>query len=489
MRRLGVSAAALGACLLLLGGAVAAEAPPTFLFSFGSPGRGNGQFIQPNGIAIEASQGNVYVADTQNDRIENFTATGTFIRAWGGPTELAKPVDVTVDRAPPYNVYVTDTNNHRIRKYTPDGTVIQTWGSFGTRPGEFALPRALVIAPDGTLLIGEPGRVSRYTTSGAFLATWGSVGSGNGQFRYLSDLTVDPAGNVYTIDRDLNRVQKFSSSGAYLAQWGTRGSADGQFQSPSAITADASSVYVSDAGNTRVQKFSLDGQFLTKWGTRGQGKGQFVAPAGLEVSPLPPNNIYVVEFLGCCSRVQVFGRGVPPPVAGRAVNVAAVSGTVNVRLPGSRTFVPVSAAKQIPTRSELDVTRGRVRLTSAAKGKKTQTSDLYGGKFVVTQVKSGARLTTLRLSEPLSCSRKVSNYGPRDAAKKKKRRLWGNGKGSFRTRGSLAAATVRGTVWLTEDTCTTTTVRVVRGTVTVYDNVLRKTFVVRAGKSHVARRR
>ena len=151
---------------------MAAEAPPTFLFSFGSPGRGNGQFIQPNGIAIEASQGNVYVADTQNDRIEKFTATGTFIRACGGPPELAKPVDVTVDRAPPYNVYVTDTNNHRIRKYTPDGALIQSWGSFGTRPGEFALPRALVVAPDGTLLIGEPGRVSRYTTSGAFLATF-----------------------------------------------------------------------------------------------------------------------------------------------------------------------------------------------------------------------------------------------------------------------------------------------------------------------------
>jgi hypothetical protein len=420
-----------------------------------------------------------------------------FVRAWGGAAELSKPVDVAVDRTPPYNVYVTDTNNHRIRKYGATGTPIQTWGSFGTQPGQLALPRAIVVAPDGDLLVAEPGRVTNFTPSGGVIATWGSVGSGDGQFRYLSDLTVDPAGNVYTIDRDLNRVQKFNASGVYLAQWGTRGSGDGQFLSPGGITADATGVYVSDSGNARVQKFSLDGQFLTKWGTRGQGNGQFTSPAGLAVSPFPPNDIYVVEFLGCCSRVQVFragtgtgGGAVPPPVAGRAVNVAVVSGTVRVRVAGTTTFVPLTAAQQIPAKSEVDVTAGRIRLTSAAKGRTTQTLDLYGGRFVVTQARNASRLTTLQLSEPLACARRaLLASSPTTATAKKKRRLWGNGKGAFRTRARYAAATVRGTIWLTEDTCTTTTVRVVRGRVAVYDFVLRKTFVVTAGHSHVARKR
>ena len=71
--------------------------------------------MQPNGIAIEASAGNVFVADTLNNRIQEFGPTGVFIRAFGSSSELADPVDVAVDRQSPFDVYVTDTNNHRIR--------------------------------------------------------------------------------------------------------------------------------------------------------------------------------------------------------------------------------------------------------------------------------------------------------------------------------------------------------------------------------------
>jgi hypothetical protein len=446
--------------------------------------------VQPFGIAIEGSAGNVYVADTQNDRIEEFTANGGFIRAFGGPGELSKPIDVAVDRGPPYNVYVTDTNNHQIRKYTPEGRLLQTFGSIGTQPGQLTLPRALAIEPDGNLLVGQAGRITRFSPTGSFLAAWGSVGSGDGQFRYLSDLTVDGAGNVYTIDRDLSRVQKFDPSGTYLSQWGSRGSGDGQLLSPGAITAAATNVYVSDSGNARLQKFTLAGQFLTAVGARGQGPGQFVAPAGLEASPVAPGNLYVVEFTGCCSRVQVFRLAagpppVPPPVAGRSVNVAPVSGTVRVRLRGTSTFVALTAGSQIPAGSEIDVTAGRIRLTSAAKAGKTQTADFYAGRFVVTTAKTLP--TTLQLSAPLACPKRATS-GSR-TAQLKKRRLWGSGKGGFRTRARYAAATVRGTVWLTEDTCTTTTVRVVSGKVAVSDFIRRKTVVVTAGKTYVARRR
>jgi ferric-dicitrate binding protein FerR (iron transport regulator) len=65
--------------------------------------------------------------------------------------------------------------------------------------------------------------------------------------------------------------------------------------------------------------------------------------------------------------------------------------------------------------------------------------------------------------------------------------LWGDGSGSFRTRGQYSAATVRGTRWLVQDSCAGTRTRVVRGAVTVRDLVRRKTIVVRAGKSYLAR--
>ena len=80
------------------------------------------------------------------------------------------------------------------------------------------------------------------------------------------------------------------------------------------------------------------------------------------------------------------------------------------------------------------------------------------------------------------------------AAKKKKRgpksvlgSLWGNGKGKFRTNGKYSSATVRGTIWLTQDRCDGTLTTVKRGTVSVRDFKRRRTVSVKAGHSYLAR--
>ena len=73
------------------------------------------------------------------------------------------------------------------------------------------------------------------------------------------------------------------------------------------------------------------------------------------------------------------------------------------------------------------------------------------------------------------------------AAKKKKRRLWGDGSGKFQTKGKHSAATVVGTKWLVEDRCKSTLTKVTRGKVRVRDFVKGKNVVVRAGKQYVAR--
>jgi sugar lactone lactonase YvrE len=471
--------------LVVLGVAAAAEPPYVFVGKFGGgPGTAVGEFVQPNGIAIDAA-GNVYVADTQNGRVQEFSSTGTFIRVIGSAAELANPVDVAVDRQAPFNVYVTDTNNHRIRKYNPAGQLIATWGTQGTRPGQLILPRGLAVGPDGNLYVAQADRVTVFTPSGGFVTTWGSAGTGDGQFRYLADVAVDTAGNVYTVDRDLNRVQKFSSTGAFLGKWGSQGPGEGQLFGPVGIAVDDTGVYVSDTGNARVEKFSTDGQFLTQWGSRGGGDGQFASPSGIAVSPQAPNDVYVVDFLSR-PRVQYFrrpsaGGALPPPGPGVA-NATAVSGTVTVRVRGTATFVDL-ASQQIPAGSEIDATRGRVRLTSRA-GAATQTADFYQGRFVISQAGTGDGTTLLRLSAPLRCSRRASAAG-----KPSERHLWGNGKGKFRTTGRFASATVRGTTWLTQDTCARTLVRVRTGRVQVLDLVRKRRVIVVAGKSYVARRR
>ena len=74
------------------------------------------------------------------------------------------------------------------------------------------------------------------------------------------------------------------------------------------------------------------------------------------------------------------------------------------------------------------------------------------------------------------------------ATKKKKRQLWGSGKGRFRSKGKNASATVRGTIWFTQDTCTTTLVHVKRGVVDVLDFKRHKHVRVKAGHSYFAKR-
>jgi hypothetical protein len=181
----------------------------------------------------------------------------------------------------------------------------------------------------------------------------------------------------------------------------------------------------------------------------------------------------------------------PPPVPGKAVNVNVVSGQVLVKVPGGK-FVPLTNAMQIPVGSQLDTTKGRVKLTSAAtKAGKTQASDFYDGIFQIKQSvpkTPGALTTDVVLKGQASragCSlRSVDKKkGPKTVLGK----LWGNGKGKFKTSGKYASATVRGTIWLTQDECDGTLIRVKRGTVQVRDLRRHKTVTVKAGHSYLAR--
>ena len=175
----------------------------------------------------------------------------------------------------------------------------------------------------------------------------------------------------------------------------------------------------------------------------------------------------------------------PTPSFRDEVVVAPVSGTIQVcAKPGSR-CTALAAGDAIPMGTTVDARKGVVELTSlSAPGAPPQTARFSEGMFVVRQV--GA-ITELTLNEPLDCSRKKARASQK--RKPKSRRLWGDGKGRFRTKGSYAAATVRGTRWLVQDTCTTTLVRVTQGAVSVRDSVKRKTITLRAGKRYTARAR
>jgi hypothetical protein len=203
-------------------------------------------------------------------------------------------------------------------------------------------------------------------------------------------------------------------------------------------------------------------------------------------------------------RVLVLGPegGISPPVPGKSVAIGLVSGKVFYKSPtGRRT--QLKADTNIPVGSQIDTRRGRVELTSAATGTgaTTQKSDFYQGTFKVKQSvpkgnRAAALTTDITLAGEASRSQCASARGASAAAVSKKKgphavlgKLWGNGKGKFRTNGKYSSATVRGTIWLTTDRCDGTLTTVRRGTVSVRDLRRHKTVTVKAGHSYLARAR
>jgi hypothetical protein len=170
-------------------------------------------------------------------------------------------------------------------------------------------------------------------------------------------------------------------------------------------------------------------------------------------------------------------------VAGKTVNAFVSRGKVRIRLPGSRRFVELGPGEQIPVGTTVDTLKGRVTLVAAG----DQTADFYAGVFKLGQTSAATPLTTLRLVERIRCGR--AGKASTAARRKKKRRLWGDGSGKFRTRGKHSAATVVGTRWLVEDRCSSTLTRVASGVVSVRDFGKRRTVRVRAGKKYVAKAR
>jgi len=167
----------------------------------------------------------------------------------------------------------------------------------------------------------------------------------------------------------------------------------------------------------------------------------------------------------------------PRPAAGVSVDVKTVQGTVLVN------GRPLVAGEQITTGSTVDATHGTLTLTSVSPTGTLQTANFASGAFKVLKT-APAEPTELSLvgGSFAVCRRQTAGVA---ASATIVRALWGNGRGQFRTDGHLAAATVRGTIWLTEDRCDGTLILVRRGTVSVIDEVHHTIVIVRAGHSYL----
>jgi hypothetical protein len=183
----------------------------------------------------------------------------------------------------------------------------------------------------------------------------------------------------------------------------------------------------------------------------------------------------------------------PPPTPGETANAEPASGKVRVKLPGGGGFISLEDATQLPVGTEFDTTKGAVSLTTAqtASGGSAGKGTFSGGRFIFQQTRKNPLTTLSMTGGGLSgCKTKVPKGGatkPARAAAKRRRTLFSDVKGRFRTRGRHSSATVRGTSWRMTDTCQGTLTSVKRGTVVVRDFRLKKNKVLRAGATYLAR--
>ncbi len=231
--------------------------------SWGDPGTGPGQFSEPWGIAVDAS-GNVYVADTWNHRIQKFDRQGKYLLSWGasglvsvddpaGAGYFYGPRGVAV--GPDGNIYVTDTGNKRVEIFTSEGQFVRQFGGSGSAAGQMEEPVGIAVTSDGQVVVADTwnGRIQLFSKEGQPVRQWAVSTWGRNNPEEKPYLALTTSGTVLVGDPVNARILAFAADGTFL--WSSGGSdqpsAGLTFPEGLAVSSDGT-LYVADAHSGRV---------------------------------------------------------------------------------------------------------------------------------------------------------------------------------------------------------------------------------------------
>jgi len=355
-----------------------AQAEPTFSYKFGSSGSDDNELNFPTGIALSSSGNTLYVADTDNYRINAFSDDGDHLFEFGsfcnmetnqgcndnaddavvdGDGQFNEPIGVIVDAS--NDIYVVDSQNDRVQRFDSGGDFELKFGSSDNNDQDYlGTPNGIAIQEStGDIYISSisTDSIAVFDSSGTILFKFGSVGSDDGEFRNPTSIMIDDSEILYVADTDNDRIQMFElvdtndncpqgtqeivNGICFVEEFGSSGTDNGEFNSPSGLAIDTSSdlLYVADTNNDRIQTFKLvdassncpqnteeivDGVcFVEKFGSSGSANGKFNSPSGLAIDT-SNDLLYVADTNN--NRIQVFTvSGVIQDAPSKPINVVA----------------------------------------------------------------------------------------------------------------------------------------------------------------------
>ncbi len=247
-------------------------------------GKAANQFNNPNSVFVEAA-GNIYVADEQNHRIQEFppysssATNGTTVAGGkdsGSTANLLKyPSSVYVDGSG--YIYVADNGNNRIQKFTPghaDAVTVAGGNGYGAAANQLNSPASVFVDGPGNVYVADLGnnRIQKFppgsnsSTHGLTVAGGNGPGMAPNQLSQPSSIFVDAAGNLYVADKLNGRIQKFppnstsSTNATTVAGGNGLGPAANQLDNPDGVFIDAKgNIFVADDANNRIQQFPPGG--------------------------------------------------------------------------------------------------------------------------------------------------------------------------------------------------------------------------------------
>jgi len=268
--------------------------------------------------AAVAANGAVYVTDSQTQRVVEFDPAGRLVTSWGstgkGPGQFGTlgtaqgPMGIAV--APNGYVYVSDTWNHRVQEFTPSGTFVRAFGTpnptSGATDASFFGPRQLAVAPNGNIYVADTGneRIQVYSPTGRHLFNIGNAATPRGVQTQLglfdepSGVTVDSHGTVYVADYWDKRIQRFTLAGKPLGAYPVTGWVTQDYAEPYLAVDKAGHLFATDAPaltahvNHVLELDAATGRVIKAFGGSA-ATGALQGPSGLAVGP--DGGLYIAD--------------------------------------------------------------------------------------------------------------------------------------------------------------------------------------------------